>query len=52
MTERRSKTQMAKTKPGKKDLESYTIKGTNKVVKGIFQEQNPIFVVTCMCSPY
>ncbi|KAG6502007.1 hypothetical protein ZIOFF_041894 [Zingiber officinale] len=25
---------MAKTKPGKKDLDSYTIKGTNKVVKG------------------
>ncbi|XP_073526221.1 uncharacterized protein [Phyllobates terribilis] len=24
---------MAKTKPGKKDLDSYTIKGTNKVVK-------------------
>ncbi|KAG6521392.1 hypothetical protein ZIOFF_018509 [Zingiber officinale] len=26
---------MAKTKPGKKDLDSYAIKGTNKVVKGI-----------------
>ena len=26
---------MAKTKPGKKDLDSYTIKSTNKVVKGI-----------------
>lgn len=25
---------MAKTKPGKKDLDSYTIKGTNKVVRG------------------
>ncbi|KAH8517882.1 hypothetical protein H0E87_005701, partial [Populus deltoides] len=24
---------MAKTKPGKKDLDSYTIKGTNKVVR-------------------
>ncbi|RWW26574.1 hypothetical protein GW17_00009035 [Ensete ventricosum] len=28
---------MAKTKPGKKDLDSYTIKGTNKVVKGILR---------------
>ena len=28
---------MAKTKPGKKELDSYTIKGTNKVVKGILQ---------------
>ena len=27
---------MAKTKPGKKDLDSYTIKGTNKVVRGEF----------------
>lgn len=27
-------TVMAKTKPGKKDLDSYTIKGTNKVVRG------------------
>lgn len=27
---------MAKTKPGRKDLDSYTIKGTNKVVKGTF----------------
>lgn len=25
---------MAKTKPGKKELDSYTIKGTNKVVRG------------------
>lgn len=24
---------MAKTKPGKKDLDSYSIKGTNKVVR-------------------
>ena len=27
---------MAKTKPGRKDLDSYTIKGTNKVVRRIF----------------
>jgi len=26
---------MAKTKPGKKDLDSYTIKGTNKIVRRI-----------------
>jgi hypothetical protein len=25
---------MAKTKQGKKDVESYTIRGTNKVVRG------------------
>jgi len=25
---------MAKTRPGKKDMDSYTIRGTNKVVKG------------------
>lgn len=27
---------MAKTKPGKKDLDSYTIKGTNKVVRRMY----------------
>lgn len=29
---------MAKTRPGKKDVDSYTIRGTNKVVRG--KEQN------------
>lgn len=27
---------MAKTRPGKRDADSYTIRGTNKIVKGIF----------------
>ena len=25
---------MAKTRPGKKDIDAYTIRGTNKVVRG------------------
>lgn len=32
---RRKREDLAKTKPGK-DLDSYTIKGTNKIVRGIF----------------
>ncbi|KAL6529650.1 hypothetical protein OROGR_015273 [Orobanche gracilis] len=30
---RKTEEDMAKTKPGKKDLDSYNIKGTNKVVR-------------------
>lgn len=29
---------MAKTRPGKRDVDSYTIRGTNKVVKGIARD--------------
>ena len=37
---------MAKTKPGKKDLDSYTIKGTNKIVRRIVSlGTNMIFVL-------
>lgn len=38
---------MAKTRPGKRDLDSYTIKGTNKVVRGIY-----IFIACCLFSSF
>ena len=36
---------MAKTKPGKKDLDSYTIKGTNKIVRRIVSLRTKILFV-------
>ncbi|KAL0444341.1 UNVERIFIED_CONTAM: Chromatin remodeling protein EBS [Sesamum latifolium] len=43
---------MAKTKPGRKDLDSYTIKGTNKIVRRtfIFTLAATFFVLDCVFS--
>lgn len=40
---------MAKTKPGKKDLDSYSIKGTNKVVRGKIKATFFLFFVSLGC---
>jgi hypothetical protein len=41
---------MAKTKPGKKDLDSYTIKGTNKVVRGKIEAQSFSYLSSVVLS--
>lgn len=43
---------MAKTKPGKKDLDSYSIKGTNKVVRRNITLFAPMIVLVFISFPY
>lgn len=43
---------MAKTKPGKKDLDSYTVKGTNKVVRRNENFLSPLFYLSPWCDKF